>query len=305
MTFVEELGRTCPSGWAAAVVRAKGRQVAASRWRRDLADRRRTAPRPACCWRLLRRRRPGAALPAAARPPPGGRAASWSTSPSATSTACAPTTRCGTTRVTAWLLEEVRAGRTIGDVRFVPEPGRRARARPALGRVMGAEQSNTSVVFGEKTIIKLFRRLNPGVNPDLELHRALRSVGSNDVAALQGAVEGTLGGEPTTLGDAPGLRRQLRRRLGDGPGLGPRPLRRGGPARRRGGRRLRRRGLPDRRDRRRRARRAGPRAGHRGARPGRVRRRVERPPGRRRRARCPCSCRTSTRCGPCTTRSPG
>ena len=98
----------------------------------------------------------------------------------------------------AWLLEAVRAGRTIGDVRFVAEPGA-ALAAPGLGRVMGAEQSNTSVVFGEQTIMKLFRRLNPGVNPDLELHRALRSVGSSEVAALQGAVEGTLHGEPTTL----------------------------------------------------------------------------------------------------------
>ena len=98
----------------------------------------------------------------------------------------------------AWLLEAVRAGRTIGDVRFVAEAGA-ALAAPGLGRVMGAEQSNTSVVFGEQTIMKLFRRLNPGVNPDLELHRALRSVGSSEVAALQGAVEGTLHGEPTTL----------------------------------------------------------------------------------------------------------
>jgi len=55
------------------------------------------------------------------------------------------------------------------------------------------------VVFGEQTIMKLFRRLNPGVNPDVEVHRALRSVGSSDVAALQGAVEGTLHGAPTTL----------------------------------------------------------------------------------------------------------
>ena len=99
---------------------------------------------------------------------------------------------------TAWLLEAVRAGRTIGAVRFVPEAGATL-APPGLGRVMGAEQSNTSVVFGERTIMKLFRRLNPGVNPDLELHRALRSVGSNEVAALQGAVEGMLDGEPTTL----------------------------------------------------------------------------------------------------------
>ncbi|HEX5811484.1 MAG TPA: aminoglycoside phosphotransferase [Pseudonocardia sp.] len=99
---------------------------------------------------------------------------------------------------TAWLLEAVRAGRTIGAVRFVPEEGATL-APPGFGRVMGAEQSNTSVVFGERTIMKLFRRLNPGVNPDLELHRALRSVGSTEVAALQGAVEGTLGGQPTTL----------------------------------------------------------------------------------------------------------
>jgi len=98
----------------------------------------------------------------------------------------------------AWLLESVRSGRTIGDVRFVPEQGA-ALAPPGLGRVMGAEQSNTSVVFGEQTIMKLFRRLNPGVNPDVEVHRALRSVGSSDVAALQGAVEGVLHGEPTTL----------------------------------------------------------------------------------------------------------
>ena len=98
----------------------------------------------------------------------------------------------------AWLLESVRDGRTVGDVRFVPEEGAPL-APPTPGRVMGAEQSNTSVVFGEQTIMKLFRRLNPGVNQDVEVHRALRSVGSSDVAALQGAIEGVLDGEPTTL----------------------------------------------------------------------------------------------------------
>lgn len=98
----------------------------------------------------------------------------------------------------AWLLESVRSGRTVGDVRFVAEENAPL-APPTPGRVMGAEQSNTSVVFGEQTIMKLFRRLNPGVNPDVEVHRALRSVGSSDVAALQGAIEGVLDGEPTTL----------------------------------------------------------------------------------------------------------
>jgi maltokinase len=99
---------------------------------------------------------------------------------------------------TAWLLEAMRAGRTVGGVRFVPEPGAQL-AAPGPGRVMGAEQSNTSVVFGERSILKLFRRVNPGVNPDVEVHRALRRVGSHEVAALQGAIEGVLDGGPATL----------------------------------------------------------------------------------------------------------
>ena len=65
--------------------------------------------------------------------------------------------------------------------------------------MLGVEQSNTSVSWGERSILKLFRRVLPGLNPDLEVHRALRSVNSNEVAALQGAVEGTFDGEPFTL----------------------------------------------------------------------------------------------------------
>ncbi|WP_232664223.1 maltokinase N-terminal cap-like domain-containing protein [Pseudonocardia sp. TRM90224] len=101
-------------------------------------------------------------------------------------------------RVTEWLLDAIRAGRTVGELRFAAEPEADI-ASGSPGRVLGVEQSNTSVSWGEKSILKLFRRVAPGVNPDLELHRALRSVGSNEVAALQGAVEGTLDGEPVTL----------------------------------------------------------------------------------------------------------
>jgi maltokinase len=67
-------------------------------------------------------------------------------------------------------------------------------------RVMGAEQSNTSVVFGEDYILKIFRRLQPGTNPDLEITRALASGGSPHVAAPLGWIEGDVGGETTTLG---------------------------------------------------------------------------------------------------------
>lgn len=41
---------------------------------------------------------------------------------------------------------------------------------PTISR---GEQSNTSIVFGDQFILKLFRRLEPGVNPDLEITRFL------------------------------------------------------------------------------------------------------------------------------------
>ncbi|WP_308251939.1 phosphotransferase [Pseudonocardia sp. KRD291] len=103
------------------------------------------------------------------------------------------------TRVTRWLLAAVRDGATAGDLRFVPEPGATI-PDAGHGRVLGAEQSNTSVVWGRETILKIFRRVLPGVNPDLELHRALRAQGSTRVAALRGAVEGVVDGAPATLG---------------------------------------------------------------------------------------------------------
>jgi maltokinase len=73
------------------------------------------------------------------------------------------------------------------------------------GLVMGAEQSNTSLVFGEDYILKLFRKVAPGVNPDLEITRALAQTECTAIAPPLGWIEmpwptGHDEGEPTTLG---------------------------------------------------------------------------------------------------------
>jgi maltokinase len=56
-------------------------------------------------------------------------------------------------------------------------------------RPVGVEQSNSSVVFGDELILKVFRRLEPGVNPELELLRFLSSRGFEHTAPLAGWYE--------------------------------------------------------------------------------------------------------------------
>ncbi len=53
-------------------------------------------------------------------------------------------------------------------------------------RPMGAEQSNTSVVFDESLVLKVYRRLEAGVNPELELLRFLTTRGFDGIPALHG-----------------------------------------------------------------------------------------------------------------------
>ena len=40
---------------------------------------------------------------------------------------------------------------------------------PGTERDLGADQSNTSVVLGDEVLLKAYRRLQPGLNPDLEM----------------------------------------------------------------------------------------------------------------------------------------
>jgi len=53
-------------------------------------------------------------------------------------------------------------------------------------RPMGSEQSNTSVVVDEQLVFKLYRRLEAGVNPELELLRFLTERGFPAIASLEG-----------------------------------------------------------------------------------------------------------------------
>jgi maltokinase len=56
-------------------------------------------------------------------------------------------------------------------------------------RPVGVEQSNSSVVFGEALILKAFRRVEPGVNPELELLRFLSEREFPHIAPLAGWYE--------------------------------------------------------------------------------------------------------------------
>jgi maltose alpha-D-glucosyltransferase / alpha-amylase len=67
-------------------------------------------------------------------------------------------------------------------------------------RRSGAEQSNSSVIFGQASILKIYRRLEPGPHPELELGRFLRKVGFADVPAVLGSMEYTTGLESAALG---------------------------------------------------------------------------------------------------------
>ncbi|HTQ40361.1 MAG TPA: maltose alpha-D-glucosyltransferase [Pirellulales bacterium] len=67
--------------------------------------------------------------------------------------------------------------------------------------VIKGEQSNTSIIYGDKAILKLFRGVKPGINPDLEIGRFFAQHDTfTHTPALFGAIEyQTDGSEPLTL----------------------------------------------------------------------------------------------------------
>jgi maltokinase len=56
----------------------------------------------------------------------------------------------------------------------------------AHSTLFSGEQSNSSVAFGEDALLKVFRKVTPGVNPDVQVHEVLSRADSPDVAHLYG-----------------------------------------------------------------------------------------------------------------------
>ena len=115
-----------------------------------------------------------------------------------------------------------------GRFTFARSDGMRTSAEDANARLMGVEQSNSSIVFDEELVLKVFRKLEPGVNPELEVLRFLTEHGFENIAPLRGWYEY----------DGSGACDHARR----GPGVPPRRARRLGASARRD--RLRSRPLP-------------------------------------------------------------
>lgn len=102
----------------------------------------------------------------------------------------------------AWLTL-LAEGAEVGPVVFRPESG--VTIPSGLpGDIVTTEQSNTSLVYGDEAILKVFRRLEPGINPDVEIHHALAGTGNPHIAPLLGSVEVRLAAQAREAPDQDG-----------------------------------------------------------------------------------------------------
>jgi trehalose synthase-fused probable maltokinase len=76
--------------------------------------------------------------------------------------------------------------RPNGCLRFLWEAGAGAAGGAREARAMDAEQSNTSVVIDGRLVLKVFRRIQPGINPELEMLRFLAAHDFANIAPMLG-----------------------------------------------------------------------------------------------------------------------
>ncbi len=104
------------------------------------------------------------------------------------------------------LMARLRAGEELGAgearIAFRPLDGL-AEVEDADARLLGAEQSNASVAFGDQSILKLYRRLRPGVQPEIEVSRFLtEETEFTNAPALLGTIDLIEGDGETVLAAA-------------------------------------------------------------------------------------------------------
>ncbi len=105
------------------------------------------------------------------------------------------------------LLNAVREGASLrsvrgGTFRATPAEALLALELPAepVVRRMDVEQSNTSAVVDERIVLKGYRKIHPGPQPELEVARFLAAVGYENTPQLYGSLEYVAeDGEPTSL----------------------------------------------------------------------------------------------------------
>jgi maltose alpha-D-glucosyltransferase/alpha-amylase len=109
---------------------------------------------------------------------------------------------------TRFLLQSIPRKRSYksgsGEISFSSTPALRRKVAPLEpqpeGAVLQSDRSNTSVFFGDRFILKFFRRIEPGTHPELEIGRYLSVRNFPYTPVTLGAVEfRSAGQEPSTM----------------------------------------------------------------------------------------------------------
>jgi maltose alpha-D-glucosyltransferase / alpha-amylase len=105
------------------------------------------------------------------------------------------------------IIERLRSGEPLkadgGEIRFIATPKLAEVVIPEDAEVhwLSAEQSNSSAVVAEEAVVKLVRRIIPGIHPEAEMTRFLTEAGGVNVPALLGEiVRVDADGVPATVG---------------------------------------------------------------------------------------------------------